>query len=94
MPKENQADALMIIAKNRGVNRNDLINEIIVEIADNLPDVEYVPDFNIQITIYGADMDRVSKIRKYCNSINSSFGEQLRRGIDDFTRRHHQECSQ
>ncbi len=90
IPKETQADQLMIIAKNLGINRNDLMNEIVSGIADDLPDVKYEPNSNIQITITGANPDDIKKINAYCNSINSCFGEELKRGISVFIRNQNQ----
>ena len=91
IPKESQADQLMTIAKNLGINRNDLMNQIVSEIANDLPDVKYKPNLNIQITITGTDSADINKISAYCNSINSCFGEELKRGISDFIRNQNQE---
>ena len=90
IPKESQADKLMIIAKNLGKNRNDILIQIISEMAENLPESKYQPDSNIQINITGIPRNDVKKIETYCNSINSCFGEELKRKIDEFIRRHHQ----
>lgn len=86
IPKESQGDLLMTIAKNLGINRNDLMNQIVSRIADNLPNAEYYPNSNIQITITGSNPDDIKKINAYCNSINSCFGEELKRGISVFIR--------
>ena len=90
VPKNTQADILLQIAKDNGLTRKALLRRLAIELANELPEVDFVNQKTVQIVITAFPEEAKNKIIRYCESIKSSPSSEFKRKIDDFIR-HHQD---